>query len=381
MEDRISLFTEAIRIILFQKVQPERAFDIVFKKLNFQGDRRSLYLTFLDLLKGFQYVSYVYPELSIREKVIKAINCNYDPLYSFPNWIRERLLPVLGKEGLRKIYNKFHWIRVNTLKADIDKVIKSLEAQGFNPIQDDFPFLFKVDKWYYISRTEEYKLGYIIPQDKAAVLAVKVLDPRPYETIIEIGGAPGVKTSLIQQFTDNKSKVISMDISAKRLKVQEELMKRWNIKNVDLIQADGANLPIIKGDKLFIDAPCSNSGTINTDPSVYMRLTKSELMGLIRLQGRILREASKLKREVVYVTCSLFPEEGEKIVEKYEKYLCKINNNPDMYGYLKSKVWLRVIRTYPHVHGSEGFFIAKLCFGEDSENLLENSCQLRKPLP
>lgn len=379
MEDKTTLFTEAIKIILFQKIQPERAFDIAFKKLNFHGNRRSLYLNFLDIIKGFQYISYINPELSIREKVIRAENCNYDPLYSFPTWIIERLIPIIGKDGLRKIYNKFHWIRINTLKADIDKVIKSLEAQGFNLVQDDFPFLFKVDKWYNISKTEEYKIGYVIPQDKAAVLAVKVLDPKPYETIIEIGAAPGVKTSLIQQITNNKSRVVSIDVSSKRLKIQQELMRKWDVKNVDLIQADGSKFPIIKGDKIFIDAPCSNSGTINADPSVYMRLTKSELMRLIQLQARILRESSKLKKEVVYVTCSLFPEEGEKIVEKYEKYLCKINNKEDMYGYLKSKVWLRVMRTYPHIHGSEGFFIAKLCFEEDSENLLENSFLLHKP--
>ncbi len=169
MEDKISLFTEAIRIILFQKIQPERAFDIAFKKLNFHGNRRTLYLSFLDIIKSFQYISYTNPELSIREKVIRAENCNYDPLYSFPNWILERLLPILGKDGLRKIYNKSHWIRINTLKADIDKIIRSLETQGFSLIQDDFPFLFKIDKWYNISNTEEYKMGYIIPQDKAAV--------------------------------------------------------------------------------------------------------------------------------------------------------------------------------------------------------------------
>ncbi len=356
----VRLFELAIRNILFQKVNPERAFDSAFRNSKANGDRRELYVKFLEVVKCFQYLRYLYPELSLTEMVEKSLECEPDPLISFPEWVKERLLALLGEEGLKGIYKKYHWIRVNTLKADPDKVRRSLESKGFQVEEDEFPFLFKVEPWYKVSKTEEFLEGLVIPQDKASVLSVKVLDPKPFETIVEVGGAPGVKTSLIQQLTENKAKVLSIDVSRSRIEVQRKLLEKWGVKNVELLLGDGANLPLNRKVKVFIDAPCTNSGTVNADPSVFMRLTKEELISLTRIQGMILREAMKFGREVVYTTCSLFPEEGEKAVEKYQEKLVKVNADPSMYGYRKSKVWLRVIRTYPHLHGTEGFFIAKL---------------------
>ncbi|WP_252896691.1 hypothetical protein [Metallosphaera hakonensis] len=63
---------------------------------------------------------------------------------------------------------------------------------------------------------------------------------------------------------------------------------------------------------------------------------------------------------MVYSTCSLFPEEGELQVESYSDLLVKLTDDPRHMGYRKSKVWMRVMRTYPHVDFSEGFFIAKI---------------------
>ncbi|MCI2415543.1 MAG: RsmB/NOP family class I SAM-dependent RNA methyltransferase [Candidatus Aramenus sp.] len=357
----VRLYELAIRNILFQKMNPERAFDVAFKKARAEGNRMELYVRFLDVLKCFQYVSYLYPELSLREAVEKSFDCEPDPLFSFPEWVKERLIALLGEESLRGIYKRYHWIRVNTLKVDVEKVRRSLERKGFYLEEDnEFPFLFKVEPWYKVSKTEEFSQGLVIPQDKASVISVKVLDPKPYETIVEIGGAPGVKTSLIQQLTDNRANVVSIDVSTSRVEVQRKLLERWGVRNVELLVGDGAHLPLNRRVKVFIDAPCTNSGTVNVDPSVFMRLTKDELMSLVRVQRMILREAMRFGSDVVYTTCSLFPEEGEKAVEEYQDKLVKVNDDPTKFGYRKSKVWLRVIRTYPHVHGTEGFFIAKL---------------------
>jgi tRNA and rRNA cytosine-C5-methylases len=356
--DNRKLFADAIFLIMKKNLSPERAFDIAFKKY-MQGNRKELYREFIEYIKKYLYERNVYPGISPREV---DMTINPDPMLSFPKWIFERLYALLGEEGIKGIYNHKTWARVNELKANVNDVIRLLESEGYKVKRTEINFLLEIDSTdKRISDSTAFKEGLLIPQDKSSVLAVMILDPKPYEKILEIGSAPGVKSSLIQQLTRNKSFLISIDISEKRIMQQKKLMEKWGVHNVELIVADALHLPIRKADKVFIDAPCSNSGTINVDPSVVLRLNKRKLHELSSIQIGILREASKLKTQVVYITCSLFPEEGEKVVEKFERNLVRIPNEGHE-GYKKSRVWLRVFRTYPHKDFSEGFFIAKLDF-------------------
>lgn len=359
MNKEITLYSLAINYIIKNKIQPEKAFDLAFRKLTLDNSRRKLYEEFLKILRSYYYYSNIYQDVD--EIVVNSLKENKIDL---PLWVKERL-SYLKLNDYSALFNRNVWIRINTLKTTVEETIKSLKLKGFEMERDEFPFLFKLLKSKErVSNTEEFKEGKIIVQDKASVKVVEILNPKPYEKILEIGSAPGMKTSLIQQITNNKSYVIAVDISKKRLYTQKALMQRLGVENVELLLADGENIPIRNVDKILIDAPCSNSGTINADPSVFMRITKQDVIRLSRLQRNILQEAFRLKKPVVYSTCSLFPEEGEKVIEKYSNYLVKINNDPSHYGYIRSKVWLRVMRFYPHIHGSEGFFIAKLDFSK-----------------
>ncbi|WP_236753326.1 RsmB/NOP family class I SAM-dependent RNA methyltransferase [Acidianus sp. HS-5] len=356
--DNRKLFADALFLIMKKSLSPERAFDIAFKKY-MQGNRKELYKEFLEYIKKYLYARNVYPGISPREV---DMSINPDPMLSFPKWIFERLYALLGEEGIKGIYNHKIWVRVNELKASTDAVIKSLDSEGYKAKRTEIEFLLEIENTdKRVSESAAFKEGLLVPQDKSSVLAVLTLDPKPYDKILEIGSAPGVKSSLIQQLTKDKSYLISIDISENRIIQQKKLMRKWDVSNVELIVADALHLPIRKIDKVFIDAPCSNSGTINVDPSVILRLNKRKINELSSIQVGILREVSKLKTQVVYITCSLFPEEGEKVVERFERNLVNLPNKGHE-GYKKSRVWLRVFRTYPHKDFSEGFFIAKLDF-------------------
>lgn len=361
MVNRIRLYVTAIDVLLKGKVSPEKAFNIACKKLGIFNSRDELYKEFLRILRNFYYNSELYGDEGLESIVIYSLK--YDNI-TLPKWVRERI-SYLRLKDFSPLFKKSRWIRVNTLKANTQEVISSLEGKGFKLVRDYYDFLFKVLYHpYSISKTDEFKSGKVVMQDKASIEVVRVLDPKPGERILEVGSAPGMKTSLIQQLTQNKAYVIALDISEKRIKVQKELMERLGVDNVELLLGDGENLPIREVDKVLIDAPCSNSGTLNTDPSIFLRLSKGDVIRLSKIQRKILEEAYKLRKLTVYSTCSMFPDEGEKVVEKFANFLVKINDDPSHYGSFRSRVWLRVMRFYPHLHGTEGFFIAKLDFSK-----------------
>ena len=368
MDKRIDLYVTAIKLIMKEKIQPEKAFDLAYKKLKIRESREKIYEQFLHVLQYFYYNYELYQDEGIEEAVIHSLD---EGKIDLPQWVKERL-SYLRLKDFSLLFKKYTWIRVNTLKAKVSEIVEPLRKKGFELEKDEYEFLYKVLRApYRISKTEEFKYGKIVLQDKASIKVVEVLDPKPGEKILEVGSAPGMKTSMIQQLTGNKAYVISVDISEKRIKMQRNIMKKLGVENVELILADGKKLPIKHVDKILIDAPCSNSGTLASDPSVFLRLNKRDIIRLSTLQKEILEEASKLGKPVVYATCSLFPEEGEKVIEKYADFLVKINekNDPTHYGYFKSKVWLRVLRFYPHIHGTQGFFIAKLDFSKKTAKI------------
>ena len=355
------LYAKAIKLIITHKISPEKAFDLAYKSLKMRGDRRELYSNFLRILTKYYFGRYLFPDRDI-EEIVKLIEDKELP-FKAPEWAEIRLKKVTGVKTLDELLKKDTWVRINTLKADIESTIKSLKEKGVIVERDTFDFLYRVIKSEKrISELDEFRDGKIIIQDKASVYPVIFLDPKPGERILEIGSAPGIKTSLIQQLTNNKAYVIAVDISEKRILVQKQLMKRLGVENVELINGDGKNIPVRDADKILIDAPCTNSGTLASDPSVFLRLTKSEMLKLSRLQNEILEEAKRLRKPTVFSTCSLFPEEGEKIAERYEKYLVPIKVDETTYGYKRSKVWMRVVRFYPNIHHTDGFFISKFNF-------------------
>ncbi|WP_252896692.1 methyltransferase domain-containing protein [Metallosphaera hakonensis] len=258
---------------------------------NFRERPEGCFELYQRVLWSLPHVNRVFPGLQVksREAVDLALLVGPDP-FSLPKWIIDRIKPLLGENGLSNILKRKTWVRINTLRGCREATINKISERNYKfKVDDDVDFLLE---WISpkISSTKEFRNGLLIPQDKSSVFVIRALDPKPGETILEIGSAPGTKTSLIQQFTENQAYVIGVDTSSHRIEVERKLLKRWGVKNVDLVLADGANVSLRNVDKILIDAPCTNSGTINVDPSIPLRLTKEELMKLKRIQKEILKK-------------------------------------------------------------------------------------------
>src|SRR6185437_5237700 len=73
-------------------------------------------------------------------------------------------------------------------------------------------------------------------------------------------------------------------------------------------------------DRVFVDAPCTGTGTWRRNPDAKWRLTPRDLVELPALQAEILDSAARLVRpggRLVYATCSLLREEDEEQIERF----------------------------------------------------------------
>ena len=289
---------------------------------------------------------------------------------SYPEWFVRKISKFFRLKELRNLLIELDreriWIRVNMLKADSDQVIKLLEEDGCYVERDrQFPYLLRIlQSNKPISELKVIKNGMAIKQDKASVLSASIILPKDNELILDACAAPGIKTSLIAQLSGNRARIIAVDISKKRIQQMKMLMNKLGVGNLDLILSDSRVINFErKFSKSIVDAPCTSSGAICSDPAIKIHLKNpNKVQYYQKLQKLILENISKFSSQVVFVTCSLLPDEGEEVAEwivrKEDLKVLDVNRelSPGYKGYDNSELFGR---TFPHIHQTEAFFIAK----------------------
>jgi len=289
---------------------------------------------------------------------------------SVPRWLYDRLHYLMGEEAVRlfeAMSVRVWWIRVNEFKASVESVVRELEAEGVEvEASKAYPYMLKVLKTpkpvRLLRPVREFKA---IPHDIASAAVVEALKPEPGDRILDACAAPGVKTSLAAMLAGGRIKIRAVDISGRRVTAMRKLMRKLGVPE-DAIEYTVADARTVKlgeqYDKALVDAPCSNTGAMAKDPALRATLKPGKVEYYSRLQREILANILRHASRITYSTCSILPEEGEEVVEwaldkaKPEKPGIALCGEP----YKAYKASEDACRLYPHIHESEGFFIANL---------------------
>jgi 16S rRNA (cytosine967-C5)-methyltransferase len=160
--------------------------------------------------------------------------------------------------------------------------------------------------------------GAVSVQDSGAQLAASLLSPTPNELILDACSAPGGKTAHLLELAD--CQMVALEVDGVRLgKINGNLDRlRLQSEKVKVLCGDASKSTWWDGvlfDKILLDAPCSASGIVARHPDIPFLRRQSDIPSLQKKQREILTQAWKmLKPEglLLYVTCSVFPEEGEE---------------------------------------------------------------------
>jgi 16S rRNA (cytosine967-C5)-methyltransferase len=154
-------------------------------------------------------------------------------------------------------------------------------------------------------------------QDAAAALPARLFGDVAGKAIIDLCAAPGGKTA---QLAHAGARVTAIDRSPSRMARLRDNLARLAL-DAEMVVADGADWLDRNHDRGFdgilVDAPCTSTGTIRRHPDVGWLRQESDIAPLAALQKRLLQKAAALLRPggtLVYCTCSLEPEEGERAV-------------------------------------------------------------------
>ncbi|NHK30900.1 MAG: RsmB/NOP family class I SAM-dependent RNA methyltransferase [Asgard group archaeon] len=296
-------------------------------------------------------------------------------LHSHPTFLIETLSEKLGRRETIELLEKnnspaISYLRINQLIQNPNEILSILKENGVILKKDiDIPFLFEIKEGLTtIVNSDYFTKGEIFIQDKASVIAVKTLNPEPGDIVLDACAAPGMKTHLIWELMKSKGRLIASDINYNRLKSTQQRFQSFGIKNIEWINNDSSKTSILNANKILIDAPCTSTGIIQSHPSYKWRLNKKWLFSIMTIQNKILegiitRYSEKPGTEIVYATCSVLPHEGENQIDSIlERYNIELLEGPKQgsLGYANYECTQKVRRFFPHIHGTNGFFISHI---------------------
>lgn len=160
--------------------------------------------------------------------------------------------------------------------------------------------------------------GAVSVQDAGAQLAALLLDPKDGDQVLDACAAPGGKTAHLLELAN--CKMTALELDGERMGKIGGNLDRLNLYSdqVNILRGDASNTTWWDGvlfDKILLDAPCSASGIVSRHPDIPFLRRETDIKSLQQRQRAILSQAWKmLKPEglLLYVTCSIFPEEGEE---------------------------------------------------------------------
>jgi len=332
------------------------------------------------------------------------------------------------------------YVRVNLLKTTVQNVIEVFEKEGYTILASEEASKYLVHEFpseKSIKRDSDIhslllfppktnfsqhpllKMGHIILQDKASILAGMAMAPICENAMcIDACAAPGMKTQIISELLNNKGTIFALDYDSTRFHALIKLAKRHAIKNMKALNMSfldiDPNNPKFKDiEYILVDPSCSGSGLVNrldfTLADSFNKLSyvgrseetesrcnkrnelltaigerskqipneKERLQKLSQVQLSLLLHAFQFPkvRRIVYSTCSVYYEENEDVVKKALTLSKGRFRLETIYPHWKRRgivtddfpEALCCLRTLPQEDHMIGFFIA--CFVREASQL------------
>lgn len=262
-------------------------------------------------------------------------------------------------------------IRVNTLRLSKEELIHRLSSKGFKTKSSSYAKdCLVVENPHRITELDEYIKGYFTIQDESSILVGQIMDPKENSLVLDVCSAPGGKSTHLGQIMKNRGKIISRDFYEHKINLVSDNSKRLGIDIIDSQVYDALELDeslVGNVDYCLLDAPCSGFGLIRRKPEIKWNRKEEDIKELIKLQKsmlNVIKEYVKLGGTLVYSTCTIIKEENIDLIKEFlmdnpEFKLVSIEDkieNKDNLSTLNEGY----IQLFPHIHQTDGFFIAKM---------------------
>jgi 16S rRNA (cytosine967-C5)-methyltransferase len=275
--------------------------------------------------------------------------------HSHPEWVVRMWWDALGREETVALLERDNSpaesaLRANELLVTAGEVAAELAEEGVETRPADaIPEGLVVTGQFDVHGSKLFREGAVMPQSRASMRVGREVDPQPGEHVLDMCAAPGAKTTHLAALMRGDGRIVAVEKHGGRAKSLGENCERLGASCVEVIEADAAD---VEGefDRVLLDPPCSDLGTLQARPDVRWKKDEAAVAGLVAEQERLLDAAADRVRPggvLVYSTCTISPEENER---KIDRFLARHGGFSDE----------RRVQLLPHRDGTDGFFIARM---------------------
>jgi 16S rRNA (cytosine967-C5)-methyltransferase len=300
-----------------------------------------------------------------------------------PEWVVGRFERLFGPdwvaEGESLALRPPLDMRVNRVKADREKLLAALGKFGavatrYSPAGVRIPATAGDRRHPNVQVEPAFQKGWFEVQDEGSQIAAFAVAPQPGERVLDLCAGAGGKSLALASIMENKGQVTATDTDRARLAPIFERVKRAGVHSVQVREAKAPLHDLVgKMDAVLIDAPCTGTGTWRRRPDAKWRLTERAVGNRLREQAEILESAIpyvKAGGRLVYVTCSVLPDENEDQVAAFLERHPEFSATPPaaVIGRAGSAAALATDALQrangfvlsPHRTATDGFFVASL---------------------
>lgn len=310
---------------------------------------------------------------------------------SHPPWLVRRLAEVWGEQWVRE------WalanneppavpIRVNRLKvtrAQAASAFREAQTAGVAarveiPVGPPQALLLRGAGD--VRALPGFTEGHFSVQDPAAQLVGYLCAPRPGSVVLDVCAAPGGKATHLAELMGDKGKVLAADVHLGRAGLVKKSAERLGLECVVVVAVDATSsdslrkhlqqVGVSQVPLALVDAPCSGLGTLRRNPELRYRPVR-EIGSLCQVQDRLLDAVVPLIAPggaLVYAVCTITEEEGPervaRFLERHPEFCCVAPEAEEVQPFVElakiGEVEAPVLRTWPHEHGTDGFFAVRL---------------------
>jgi 16S rRNA (cytosine967-C5)-methyltransferase len=293
----------------------------------------------------------------------------------YPDWLDDALARVFGErradEGHALAARAPVDLRANTLKADTNRVLHALatfapQTSALMPNAVRIPAPQASERAAPVEASPNFEKGWFEVQDIGSQLAAACAGEIAGKQVLDFCAGGGGKTLALAAAMANTGQLYAYDSEARRLSDTVKRSQRAGVRNLQIrspIEADPLRGLEAKMDLVFVDAPCTGSGTWRRHPDAKWRLSPEQLERRIAEQDVVLAQAQAFVKpggRLVYVTCSLLAEENEdRIAAFLETHPWRVLTTPveALAPFITPENFVRLT---PLSAETDGFFVAIL---------------------
>ena len=292
--------------------------------------------------------------------------------YSYPEYMVREYLGLYG-EGFTEAMLSAAEGRDMTVRAQYpytsELLEKELNQRGTECTRGQLcADAFHLAKGMDISREPLFTEGKITVQSESAMLVCRALEAEPGMKILDTCAAPGGKSACIASMTDNKADIDAWELHPHRAELMRRTFERLGVKGNVFVKDASVHYPEYDGvyDRVLIDAPCSGLGVPGKPDARYAK-NDEIIENIANIQSNILDSCAsyvKIGGTLLYATCTISERENQRQINAF------LIRHPEFEpGSLEEAIpkamWRRIeggcmLQLFPHLDGTEGFFIAKL---------------------